>query len=56
MMDFCHQILMDPSADHCMKDGALHCIGALAELLLKVHKFTDALLSVTSNQIERSCL
>lgn len=37
MMEFCHRILMDPSADPCRTDGALHCIGALAELLLKVH-------------------
>lgn len=37
MMEFCHQTLMDPSADPRRKDGALHCIGALAELLLKVH-------------------
>uniref|UniRef100_A0A8C9YY90 Importin 8 n=1 Tax=Sander lucioperca TaxID=283035 RepID=A0A8C9YY90_SANLU len=41
MMEFCHQILMDPSADPRRKDGALHCIGALAELLLKVHSSTD---------------
>lgn len=27
---------MDPSVDPRKKDGALHCIGALAELLLKV--------------------
>lgn len=37
MMDFCHNILVEPSADPRSKDGALHCIGALAELLLKVH-------------------
>uniref|UniRef100_A0A669EY93 Importin 8 n=1 Tax=Oreochromis niloticus TaxID=8128 RepID=A0A669EY93_ORENI len=36
MMEFCHHILMDPSADPCRTDGALHCIGALAELLLKL--------------------
>lgn len=36
IMEFCHQTLMDPSADPRRKDGALHCIGALAELLLKV--------------------
>lgn len=36
MMEFCHQILMEASADPCRMDGALHCIGALAELLLKV--------------------
>lgn len=37
MMDFCHQILVDPCADPHRTDGALHCVGALAELLLKVH-------------------
>uniref|UniRef100_A0A669B6W5 Importin 8 n=1 Tax=Oreochromis niloticus TaxID=8128 RepID=A0A669B6W5_ORENI len=41
MMEFCHHILMDPSADPCRTDGALHCIGALAELLLKVHRDTQ---------------
>lgn len=35
MMDFCHQILVDPCADPHRKDGALHCIGTLAELLLR---------------------
>ncbi|KAJ0069962.1 hypothetical protein NL108_017662, partial [Boleophthalmus pectinirostris] len=35
MMEFCHQTLMDPSADPRRKDGALHCVGTLAELLLK---------------------
>uniref|UniRef100_A0A8D3E413 Importin N-terminal domain-containing protein n=1 Tax=Scophthalmus maximus TaxID=52904 RepID=A0A8D3E413_SCOMX len=40
MMEFCHQILMDPSADPRRKDGALHCIGSLAELLLKVQPQT----------------
>lgn len=45
MMEFCHQILVDPSADPRRKDGALHCIGALAELLLKVH-FLSALSNV----------
>lgn len=46
MMEFCHQILMDPSSDPRRKDGALHCIGALAELLLKVHTWTDTHLRV----------
>uniref|UniRef100_A0AAY4B7G4 Importin N-terminal domain-containing protein n=1 Tax=Denticeps clupeoides TaxID=299321 RepID=A0AAY4B7G4_9TELE len=36
MMEFCHQILVDPNADPRRKDGALHVIGSLAELLLKV--------------------
>uniref|UniRef100_A0A8C7U7I5 Importin 8 n=1 Tax=Oncorhynchus mykiss TaxID=8022 RepID=A0A8C7U7I5_ONCMY len=35
MMEFCHQIMMEPSADPRRKDGALHVIGSLAELLLK---------------------
>ncbi|XP_008399430.1 importin-8 isoform X2 [Poecilia reticulata] len=35
MMAFCHKILADPSTDPRSKDGALHGIGALAELLLK---------------------
>uniref|UniRef100_A0A8C7TZ54 Importin 8 n=1 Tax=Oncorhynchus mykiss TaxID=8022 RepID=A0A8C7TZ54_ONCMY len=38
MMEFCHQIMMEPSADPRRKDGALHVIGSLAELLLKVSK------------------
>uniref|UniRef100_A0A7N8X965 Importin 8 n=1 Tax=Mastacembelus armatus TaxID=205130 RepID=A0A7N8X965_9TELE len=49
MMEFCHQILMDPSVDPRKKDGALHCIGALAELLLKVNTSTDTRLCVTFN-------
>lgn len=36
MMEFCHQILMDPNIDPRRKDGALHVIGALADPLLKV--------------------
>lgn len=41
MMEFCHQILMDPSADPRRKDGALHCVGALAELLLKKRGYRE---------------
>lgn len=41
VMEFCQQILMDYSADPRRKDGALHCIGALAELLLKVFTASD---------------
>uniref|UniRef100_A0A8C8EXM1 Importin N-terminal domain-containing protein n=1 Tax=Oncorhynchus tshawytscha TaxID=74940 RepID=A0A8C8EXM1_ONCTS len=44
MMEFCHQIMMEPSADPRRKDGALHVIGSLAELLLKscwvLHSFS----------------
>lgn len=36
MMAFCYQILTEPSADPRKKDGALHVIGSLADILLKV--------------------
>lgn len=36
-MGFCYQILTDPHCDPRKKDGALHMIGSLAEILLKVH-------------------
>lgn len=52
MMEFCHRILMDPSADPCRTDGALHCIGALAELLLKVHRDTHLDGTLTSTFIK----
>lgn len=35
-MGFCYQILTEPNADPRKKDGALHMIGSLAEILLKV--------------------
>lgn len=35
-MGFCYQILTDPASDPRKKDGALHMIGSLAEILLKV--------------------
>ncbi|XP_067907109.1 importin-8 isoform X1 [Heterodontus francisci] len=35
MMSFCYQILTDPSGDPRKKDGALHVIGSLADILLK---------------------
>ncbi|KAF6333238.1 importin 7 [Rhinolophus ferrumequinum] len=34
-MGFCYQILTEPNADPRKKDGALHMIGSLAEILLK---------------------
>lgn len=36
-MGFCYQILTDPACDPRKKDGALHMIGSLAEILLKVY-------------------
>ncbi|XP_061085071.1 importin-8-like [Conger conger] len=41
MMDFCHQILMDPNSDPRRKDGALHVIGSLADLLLKKQGYKE---------------
>lgn len=35
-MGFCYQILTDLASDPRKKDGALHMIGSLAEILLKV--------------------
>lgn len=37
-MGFCYQILTEPTVDPRKKDGALHMIGSLAEVLLKVIK------------------
>lgn len=36
-MGFCYQILTEPASDPRKKDGALHMIGSLAEILLKVN-------------------
>lgn len=38
-MGYCHQILTDTATDPRKKDGALHMIGSLAEILLKVCRF-----------------
>lgn len=51
MMEFCHQILMDPSADPRRKDGALHCVGALAELLLKKRVYRDQMELMLQNYV-----
>lgn len=42
-MGFCYQILTDPACDPRKKDGALHMIGSLAEILLKVHVYVPLL-------------
>lgn len=39
-MGFCYQILTDPACDPRKKDGALHMIGSLAEILLKVYIYS----------------
>ncbi|MEQ2304645.1 Importin-8, partial [Ameca splendens] len=51
MMEFCHKILVDPSADPCSKDGALHCIGALAELLLKKRIYREQMELMLQNYV-----
>ncbi|KAF0029543.1 hypothetical protein F2P81_018648 [Scophthalmus maximus] len=51
MMEFCHQILMDPSADPRRKDGALHCIGSLAELLLKKRMYREQMELMLQNYV-----
>uniref|UniRef100_A0A668VI24 Importin N-terminal domain-containing protein n=1 Tax=Oreochromis aureus TaxID=47969 RepID=A0A668VI24_OREAU len=51
MMEFCHHILMDPSADPCRTDGALHCIGALAELLLKKRLYREQMELMLQNYV-----
>lgn len=51
MMEFCHQILMDPNADPRRKDGALHVIGSLAELLLKKRVYRDQMELMLQNYV-----
>ncbi|KAI4803046.1 hypothetical protein KUCAC02_006605 [Chaenocephalus aceratus] len=51
MMEFCHQILRDPSADPRREDGALHCIGALAELLLKKRGYKEQMELMLQNYV-----
>ncbi|XP_057179686.1 importin-8 isoform X2 [Triplophysa rosa] len=51
MMEFCHQILMDPNADPRRKDGALHVIGALAQPLLKKRMYRDQMELVLQNYV-----
>ncbi|XP_035770139.1 importin-8 [Neolamprologus brichardi] len=51
LMEFCHRILMDPSADPCRTDGALHCIGALAELLLKKRLYREQMELMLQNYV-----
>uniref|UniRef100_A0A672NS18 Importin-8-like n=1 Tax=Sinocyclocheilus grahami TaxID=75366 RepID=A0A672NS18_SINGR len=51
MMEFCHQILMDPHADPRRKDGALHVIGALAQHLLKKRVYRDQMELMLQNYV-----
>ncbi|XP_062851040.1 importin-8 isoform X1 [Trichomycterus rosablanca] len=51
MMEFCHQILVNPNADPRRKDGALHVIGALADPLLKKQAYRDQMELVLQNYV-----
>ncbi|XP_035384575.1 importin-8 isoform X3 [Electrophorus electricus] len=51
MMEFCHQILVDPNIDPRRKDGALHVIGALADPLLKKRVYRDQMELLLQNYV-----
>ncbi|XP_023064770.1 importin-8 isoform X2 [Piliocolobus tephrosceles] len=51
MMAFCYQILTDPNFDPRKKDGALHVIGSLAEILLKKSLFKDQMELFLQNHV-----
>lgn len=46
-MGFCYQILTEQVCDPRRKDGALHMIGSLAEILLKVKRLLAGLVFTT---------
>uniref|UniRef100_A0A8C0R3R9 Importin 8 n=1 Tax=Canis lupus dingo TaxID=286419 RepID=A0A8C0R3R9_CANLU len=51
MMAFCYQILTDPNFDPRKKDGALHVIGSLADILLKKSLFKDQMELLLQNHV-----
>uniref|UniRef100_A0A8C1LF96 Importin 8 n=1 Tax=Cyprinus carpio TaxID=7962 RepID=A0A8C1LF96_CYPCA len=51
MMEFCHQILMDPNTDPRRKDGALHVVGALAQPLQKKRVYRDQMELMLQNYV-----
>ncbi|KAJ7344452.1 hypothetical protein JRQ81_000402 [Phrynocephalus forsythii] len=50
-MGFCYQILTEPNADPRKKDGALHMIGSLAEILLKKKVYKDQMEYMLQNHV-----
>uniref|UniRef100_A0A673FZ55 Importin-7-like n=1 Tax=Sinocyclocheilus rhinocerous TaxID=307959 RepID=A0A673FZ55_9TELE len=50
-MGFCYQILTDPACDPRKKDGALHMIGSLAEILLKRKIYKDQMEFMLQNHV-----
>ncbi|XP_074126741.1 importin-8 isoform X3 [Sminthopsis crassicaudata] len=51
MMSFCYQILTEPNFDPRKKDGALHVIGSLADILLKKSMFKDQMELMLQNHV-----
>ncbi|KAL7982274.1 hypothetical protein Chor_009872 [Crotalus horridus] len=51
MMAFCYQILTEPNIDPRKKDGALHVIGSLADILLKKSVFKDQMELMLQNHV-----
>uniref|UniRef100_A0A4W3IXC5 Importin 7 n=1 Tax=Callorhinchus milii TaxID=7868 RepID=A0A4W3IXC5_CALMI len=50
-MGFCYQILTEPTVDPRKKDGALHMIGSLAEVLLKKKIYKDQMEFMLQNHV-----
>uniref|UniRef100_A0A8C4R754 Importin N-terminal domain-containing protein n=2 Tax=Eptatretus burgeri TaxID=7764 RepID=A0A8C4R754_EPTBU len=50
-MAFCYRMMLDPAVDPRNKDGALHVIGSLAEVLLKKKAYKDQLEIMLQNYI-----
>ncbi|MBN3288989.1 IPO7 protein, partial [Polypterus senegalus] len=50
-MGYCYQILTEPNADPRKKDGALHMIGSLAEVLLKKKIYKDQMEFMLQNHV-----
>ncbi|XP_030070417.1 LOW QUALITY PROTEIN: importin-8 [Microcaecilia unicolor] len=51
MMAFCYQVLTEPAIDPRKKDGALHVMGSLAEILLKKSVFKDQMEHLLQNYV-----
>ncbi|XP_032077569.1 importin-8 [Thamnophis elegans] len=51
MMAFCYQILTEPNIDPRKKEGALHVIGSLADILLKKSVFKDQMELMLQNHV-----
>uniref|UniRef100_A0A8C0QR91 Importin 8 n=1 Tax=Chelonoidis abingdonii TaxID=106734 RepID=A0A8C0QR91_CHEAB len=51
MMAFCYQILTEPNIDPRKKDGALHVMGSLADILLKKSVFKDQMELMLQNHV-----